>query len=376
MSTPVTAVTLESALEAGSDLPNETGLPKQDYLGGLVSRSLARQSLKETANLQKHRTDHDNEVHEKVHLSNLFTFLQIWSRFLMFLGAWISIIGIILVLIVVSKEQEEGHSLWWAMKQYGSISAIVHDYKTIEGKIFYASMQTGYLMIMFSFFSFFVLPGWAKGAGTSWWGHLSSWCIGRFVCCWMARIPKAVRQRSWVLQNEGLYKITWNIIAPLGIILVANVPAYRDDTSSDPTRAANAKGIQGTIHSQSAQVSFILAISFELYQLLVGERLFGKGHRGAKFLCCKVEALGMIRFILIVFAAIGVLLYVVGSAVGKSGSTWNGIAVVGEAFGGVCLALDFVAITFAPMNASQVALVYSAAPPGVEKDVIVLADAS
>ena len=350
----------KAQLEAAASINNAVLVSAEDLK--------AAAALDEAQGQAPARAPADNEVNVRGYIAAMVVYLHFLSRCLLWGGAWMAIIGFAFVGLSANHQQLD-------VNKFGSVSSVVADLDSPQGKFFKGFMSFGWLLIAISGFGFFIAPRWehhddgVHGAD----GLCGSSCTSVPMCaCSPSRVvSKEEAGQCWVYSLEGRFKMWWQIIAPMGIVLVAQVPVKHGGDHAD--------AFADTIHTACAVFAFLMCLWCEWYQLLVGEKVWKK-----RFKFRSKLQLG--RFVCCLMGTLFILMYVVGgNKMGatrefhekstvtpqdhtykpdehgnpKDGAPWGAVAFICEAISGMFLAVDYMLLSYTPPSATIVALTHA-----------------
>jgi len=198
-------------------------------------------------------------------------------------------------------------------------------------------MSASSLLMLFSNFGFYLLPRWETEKTLSSLDNCVGWtasqCFRMLICFNFKRVEAT---SNWVVGEEGLFKLAWQIIMPSMLLLLAMVPL--------PVPGSGAYKIQATVHLILAIFTFMTYTVCELYQLIRGEKIFKRS----------TGIIQKLRFFCMVCAAIGMFVYLGTQGVHKSkDSLGSFFSASFETVGFMFLLVDMMLICFIPIKAEQ-----------------------
>lgn len=274
---------------------------------------------------KRERTTPENSAEMVAYIKNFITWLSVISRVLLFSAASLMIIMFVIIIYALDLEaKEKGDPVHQLMAREGSISGLTKDQDTVIGRIFLSLINAAAILLLFSNFGFFVLPAWEDSVGP---------LTGDYGC-----VARAERTYNWVLSEEGMFKMAYSVIAPTGLIILANVPAPLDNNNSP------ARHLQFELHLFAIFAGCGPLLIGELYQLIRGEQMFKR--------CSGWRQ--VFRFICVVAAAVSFLIYEIMGARHEYGKHGRGKSCKAEIACMIFLSADLIAISFTPIKAEVI----------------------
>mmetsp|Transcript_16990 Transcript_16990/g.25215 ORF Transcript_16990/g.25215 Transcript_16990/m.25215 type:complete len:377 (-) Transcript_16990:130-1260(-) len=292
------------------------------------------------AGRQKGRTLVDNEVDLVSYLNNKETWYAAGSRFMLFMGASWGVAGIFVLLVASGEEaKEEGLTLWEHMKIQGSVSSLYQagdSGANAPTQLFQAFLTAASVLIMMSNFGFYVLPRWENHVSLSMaegnLGEITHLSLKYFCIC-RANYKRIEATSNWVTSEEGVFKMAYNMLAGVVVLLVAAVPL---------PPAGNRSEIQVMVHMLVALLAFGVMGICELYQIIRGERIFKR----------RSGVIQILRLCMILLAVAGMGVYIFCRSADE-GTTKRGMAALWETIGFLAMFVDLMLLCLIPIKVEQ-----------------------
>lgn len=314
------------------DIANRLSIKKGQFLGC------------PTPTRESRRTYMDNEVDIAAYLNNEQNWKVLASRMSLFFGCILCYVGLFMVFITSANiAKKYDITAWKYICMKGSVSALysmsTSGPTTSTNLLFEAFLGTGAILILFSNFGYYIVPRWESHRSLS----AREGIVGvvahqtmKHICICRSSYRRIEATSNWVVGEEGIFKVTYNIVAVAALKLLASVPITQDIHSDQDAH------FQFQVHDTLAKIVPFTLVICELYQLFRGERM----HK---------RCTGMIQIMRLLSVIIGLICLGVFNILQAApyASNGKGLSVVFEWVGFFLMCTVMFLYCFVPIKATQ-----------------------